>query len=81
MSNDMHTPRNGSVCPPLGPCNAVDNVQHLVGTRYVPSVDAYILEMTGACVVGHRRVTADVRYCEVEYDLVDGTITGLSVHP
>jgi len=81
MSNDLNTSQNGSTCPPFGPCNAVNNVQHLVGTRYVPSVDAYILEMTGARAVGKRRPTFEARFCEVEYDVVNGTITSLSVAP
>ncbi|HDS1815402.1 TPA: hypothetical protein QEM96_000016 [Pseudomonas putida] len=80
MSNDKSTD-DRSAARPLDPCGASDNVQHLVGTRYVPSVEAYILEMTGARTVGKRRPTLEARFCEVEYDLVDGTITGLTVAP
>lgn len=60
---------------------AVDNIQHLVGTRFVASADAYMQEMTGAQNVRERRPTREARYSMVEYDLKDGIITAVVVYP
>lgn len=64
------------------PEKAIDTVQHLVGTRYVPSVEPYMRDMTGAACVRQRRLTREARYSMVEYDLdASGIISRISVYP
>lgn len=53
-------------------------LQHLVGTRYVPTVKAYISELTGrARVVGPNEVlTKDFRLDRVNVSIEAGLISG-----
>lgn len=59
----------------------IGNVQHLVGTPFVPSVVAYIREMTGIERVGTLRPTFEARFCEVEYEVKDGIIVNIYIAP
>ncbi|WP_028693181.1 hypothetical protein [Pseudomonas cremoricolorata] len=64
----------------MQPCKeSIGDVKHLVGTSFVPSVVAYIQEMTGISRVEKLRPTREARFCEVEYEVKDGIIVNIYV--